>query len=144
MVIAIANQKGGVGKVSGALSSDDATETSTWARHVAPNGASPEACTAGEAHDLSRARPDHDPECLLSEPPERLLRALGPVPVDEVAREQWAREAQRLEALGPQTSAKHQPPSGPARRPSPELSTRQGPGAPPTAIHRHTGPTIGR
>jgi hypothetical protein len=59
-----------------------------------------------------RGRSDKQPECVLIEPPEQLLRALGAVLDERIARERWQREARRLEALRFQTgTSRHAAPT---------------------------------
>jgi hypothetical protein len=88
-----------------------------------------------------RARFQEHPSVALTEPPERLLRALGPVPEERIARERWRREAQHLEALNPHNNGDPQAAATPhIRQPSPHAGPIR-PGPPPS---RRAGPTISR
>jgi conjugative relaxase-like TrwC/TraI family protein len=70
---------------------------------AAPAGASdtsPQIPNASDPRQQRRAHADDQPGHLLEDPPEQLVRALGPVPHERVARERWEREARRAAALG--------------------------------------------
>ena len=81
-------------------------------------------------------------ERALSDPPEHLIRALGPPPDERIARERWEREAQRLQALQPQahTVERAAPPRSSLTDPVP---SRHAPASPPARGQR-SGPTIRR
>jgi hypothetical protein len=85
---------------------DSSSEISSSTRDASLNTASP--CPGHgtsphiRADDMShghRSPTAADLARSLSDPPEHLIRALGPVPTETVARERWEREARRLEAL---------------------------------------------
>jgi len=76
-----------------------------------PQEESPEASAASHTHQQRQVRHGDHLKTPLCEPPEHVLRALGLVPTDRVARERWEREAQRLQALGVQRKARQQPAS---------------------------------
>ena len=98
---------------------------------------SPDAPAAGEARQ-QRAHPEQHLRRLLDDPPEHLLRALGPVPAERIGRERWEREARRLEALPPQSNINPRP--APAR-PMPQAS--QSTTRPHSPLTQQTaGPTI--
>lgn len=103
----------------------------------APPDASPVWVVTPPRAGQERQRPDGQPE--------RLVRALGPVPVELVARERWHREARRLEGLGLPTSPKQQPAGPPATDPSNKAPAGwPGPIPSSTPSRQHDGPTIGR
>jgi conjugative relaxase-like TrwC/TraI family protein len=86
----------------------------------------------------TRAHSDEPLKRVLTEPPERLLRALGPMPEERIARERWQREAQRLEALGFKTdSSRHPAPTPPSPRPGTSHTA-----GPPPLSQRIARPTI--
>ena len=85
---------------------------------------SPEASAASHTHQQRRARHGDRLKNPLCEPSEHLLRALGPVPTNRVARERWEREAQRLQALRIQCKARQQTAS-PATTPTPTIVTQR-------------------
>jgi hypothetical protein len=101
------------------------------------SGEASAALTVGQHLNRREAR-------LIDAPPEHLLRALGPVPQERVARERWQRDARRLEALRPHSNGKHQPAAAHATLPPNESATRAGPSPPRTPLQRPDGPTIGR
>lgn len=83
-------------------------------------------------------------ERVLADPPEDVLRALGPPPEERVARERWEREARRLQALRAQSRTLGQPaPSPPVLDTGATLiSAAPSPGQ--ALPQRRGGPTIGR
>jgi conjugative relaxase-like TrwC/TraI family protein len=80
---------------------------------------------------------------LLAAPTEHLLRVLGPVPEERIARERWEREARRLQALRSQTQIPSQPPPSAPRVLSPAPASRA-PSSPPLPGPQRDSPTIGR
>jgi conjugative relaxase-like TrwC/TraI family protein len=82
------------------------------------------------SHDASRSNPatTEQLERELSDPREHLIRALGPVPSERIARERWDRQVRRLQALACRNAVGQQPvstlatvtsnkPAGPASSP---------------------------
>ena len=68
---------------------------------------------------------------VLADPPEHLVRALGSVPDERIARERWEREARRLEALRQRGNTNPQPPAPPPMPSPSQFATGQGPATPP-------------
>jgi hypothetical protein len=103
----------------------------------------PDPDAAGDARRQQRARLEQHLRPVLDAPPERLVRALGPVPAERIARERWEREARRLEALRLQNNTTQQP--APAR-PMPhsgQSTSRRSASTPQPLPERPAGPAIG-
>ena len=119
-------------------------------RHLPPDTLVPAAASdlspaihAGDDPRVQRhPQVDGQLERLLVDPPEQLIRALGPVPQERVARERWGREARRLAALGRQADAPHAPTPHSTRRPA--LAPRAPNSPPTTPPPRSSSPTINR
>jgi hypothetical protein len=96
--------------------------------------------TTGQPQSVS---PHERLSAVVPTPTEHLLRVLGPVPKERIARERWEREARRLDALRPQTQIPPQPQASapfvlnPAR-------ANHAPTSPPLSQPQRAGPTIGR
>ena len=109
---------------------------------VAASDVSREASAVSDACRQQPAPVLEQLERALSDPPEHLIRALGPPPDERIARERWEREAQRLQALHPQahTVERAAPPRPSLTDPVP---SRHPPASPPAPTQR-SGPTIRR
>ena len=112
------------------------------ARALGPRDPSREVSAFRDACRQQPARVLEQLERALSDPPEHLIRALGPPPDEQIARERWEREAQRLQALQPHahTVERVAPPRPSATDPVP---SRHAPASPPAPAQR-SGPTIRR
>ena len=112
------------------------------ARALGPRDPSREVSAFRDACRQQPARVLEQLERALSDPPEHLIRALGPPPDEQIARERWEREAQRLQALQPQahTVERVAPPRPSATDPVP---SRHAPASPRAPAQRN-GPTIRR
>jgi conjugative relaxase-like TrwC/TraI family protein len=89
-----------------------------------------------------RTSVDEHPHGVPADPPERLVRVLGPVPEERIARERWQREARRLQALPQQRGTKPQPAAPrPTCSPS-QFASEQRPATPPMPTPRRDGPAI--
>ena len=129
---------------------DPAPETSPSTRDMSLNTAVPMAASdvsreVSAVSDACRQRPARVLEQLeraLPDPPEHLIRALGPPPQERIARERWERAAQQLQALQPQahTVERAAPPRPSLTDPVP---SRHAPASPPAPAPR-SGPTIRR
>ena len=97
---------------------------------------------AGEPRPQPRARLEEHLPHLPDAPPDHLLRALGPVPAERIARERWEREARRLEALRPQHNTTPQPAPAHPMPHSGESTTQRGQSTPPPLSQRPAGPAI--
>jgi len=95
---------------------DTSQSTAPQAASDMSGGASAGNDPCGPPHTDRRERLDR----VLADPPEHLICALGPVPEEPVARERWAREAKRLQALHRPGAA--QPAFAPPSSPSNELA----------------------
>ena len=102
---------------------------------------SPDANPAGEPRQ-QRVRLEQHLARALDDPCEHLLRALGPVPAERVARERWEREARRLEALRLQTNTKPQPASADPMPQGGQSTNRRATVSPPALPQRAAVPTI--
>jgi conjugative relaxase-like TrwC/TraI family protein len=100
-----------------------------------------ELCATDNARSARSAHTAQPLSRLPDDLPEHLLNALGVPPEDRVAGERWEREAQRLNALGPQGHAKQQPTTTPPPRPATQPAPTS---PPPSVLQRRSGPTIGR
>ena len=112
------------------------------ARALGPRDPSREVSAFRDACRQQPARVLEQLERAQSDPPEHLIRALGPPPDEQIARERWEREAQRLQALQPQTHTVERaaPPRPSVTDPVP---SRHAP-ASPRAPAQRSGPTIRR
>ena len=118
-------------------------------RDMSPSAAAPAAASdpspqipgASDARRQSRAHANEQLDGLREDPPEQLVRALGPVPQERVARERWEREARRVAALGSHPEAR----PAPTRHttPGPALAPRA-PSSPSTTPQPRSSPTIDR
>ena len=88
----------------------------------------------GDARAQRPPRKNARLESMLPDPPEPLVRALGPVPEEHIARERWEREARRLEALGSGSCAAQPPasaePAQPTTQSIPQRQARPAPRSP--------------
>jgi conjugative relaxase-like TrwC/TraI family protein len=140
---------GAAGPAAGLSPRSASLEDSRSTRDTSPNVAAPTAASdtspqipaASNPRRQRRAHADEQLERLLEDPPEQLVRALGPVPQEPIARDRWEREARRMAALGPQGEA----------RPAPTRHTTAGPAlvlrapsSPPTTLHPRSSPMIDR
>jgi conjugative relaxase-like TrwC/TraI family protein len=117
--------------------------TSSAAVRAAAGDTSPDAHAAGDAPRQQRARLEQHLRRLLDDPPEYLLRALGPMPAERIARERWERDARRLEALRLHSNNNNPRPA--RARPMPhsgQSTTRRSPSTPPPLSQRPAGPAI--
>ena len=124
-------------------STSTADTSSSAALRAAAGDTSPDPHAAGDARQQQRARLEQHLRCSLDAPPEHLLRALGPVPAERIARERWEREARRLEALRQQNNTTPQPAPAHPMPHSGQSTTRRGPSTPPPLSQRPAGPAIG-
>ncbi|WP_249010495.1 MobF family relaxase [Conexibacter sp. DBS9H8] len=98
--------------------------TPTTVTVPACDDAAPPTQAVDDAVHERRARPEDHLDRTPAEPPDYLLRALGPPPEDRVARERWQREAQRLESLPTRPGGlQPAPPASPKRAASPQAPT---------------------
>ena len=92
------------------------------------------AIRGGDARAQRPPRKNARLESMLPDPPEPLVRALGPVPEEHIARERWEREARRLEALGSGSCAAQPPasaePAQPTTQSIPQRQARPAPRSP--------------
>jgi conjugative relaxase-like TrwC/TraI family protein len=95
------------------------------------------------AHPQQRARLKEHLGGALDDPSEHLLRALGPLPAERVARERWQREATRLEALRLRCNTNRQPAPVHSMPQSGQITTRPGPSTPARRSHRSAGLATG-
>jgi hypothetical protein len=116
------------------------TATTSAASGCETRSASSARVTTGQPQSVS---PHERLSAVVAIPTEHLLRVLGPVPRERIARERWEREARRLEALRPQTQIPPQPQaSAPfVLNPTP---ANHAPTAPPLSQPQRACPTIGR
>ena len=89
-----------------------------------------------------RAHLDEHPGRAPVDPPEHLVRALGPVPEERIARERWEREARRLKAIPQQSNTKPQPAAAPPMSPPSQFASGHRPATPPPPTPRRDGPAI--
>jgi conjugative relaxase-like TrwC/TraI family protein len=108
---------------------------------VAGGDASPQIPGASDARRQWRAHANEQLERLLEDPPQQLVRALGPVPQERIARERWERDARRMAALGPRAEARPAPAQHTTASPAP---VPRAPNAPPTTLQPRSSPTIDR
>ena len=118
---------------------DASSSAPVWAAAV---DTSPDPHAAGDARQQQRARLEQNLQPSLDAPPEHLLRALGPVPTEQIARERWEREARRLQALRPESNSNPQPAPAHPMPHSGQSTTRRGPSTPPPLSQRPAGPAI--
>jgi hypothetical protein len=104
---------------------------------------SPSAPSASKPHRQQRALLNEPPGGVLDDPTEHLLRALGPVPAERVARERWEREATRLEALRLRCNTNREPSPVRSIPQGGQITTRPGPSTLARPSQRSAGRAIG-
>ena len=95
-------------------------------------GSSPSPGTVSAVRQLAHS--DGEVEHVCTGPSEQLVRALGPMPQERIARERWQREARRLEALRFRSNAIQDPAPAPAAPTQSPTTSR--PAAPPLPSQR--------
>jgi conjugative relaxase-like TrwC/TraI family protein len=98
----------------------------------------------GAPSQPQRASPNEHLRQLVAAPTEHLLRVLGPVPGEPIARERWEREARRLEALRPQMQVRSEPPPSPPHPVPRRAPASRAPTSPPMPSPQRGSLTIGR
>ena len=81
---------------------------------------SPGTSAGNDPGSQRQTKPREQLDRVLADPPDHLIRTLGPVPAERVARERWEREARRLHALHRHDGAEpaSAPPTSPANEPT--------------------------
>jgi hypothetical protein len=125
----------------GGASLEDSRSSPSAAAPAAASDPSTQIPNASDARQQRRAHADDQLEHLLEDPPEQLVRALGPVPQERIARERWEREARRVAALGSHGEARPAP--TPHTAADPALVPRV-PSSPRTTPKPRSNPVIDR